>query len=306
MAGNCFIEWSTGGSTMRYELDVDPTSAQWGYKLNTSSYDTYGGRVVQVLSCKIETLTISGILSQPYGTNIPMQFSRYATTSEAFGAFDNRFAVMEEFADAMRQCMECQGETKTPSRFCYPMLDWDGGVYLTSYGNATYDVGSATATYTLKFDVDNGFDQIKEAASTYGLDEIPDGVNWTRNVYNTPVTNWNDVRQALESLLNDAGTSAQRQSIYDYLSDIDHVENDQERNAQQLADLSNRSGSHVTGNLNSGCYGAVATAYGLVAAARTVAEDGMRGNGGGSGTGSEQRVQGNGQEGNPQWGPVVW
>ena len=32
----------------------------WNYSLNRISYDTYGGRVVQILSVKIETMTVQG------------------------------------------------------------------------------------------------------------------------------------------------------------------------------------------------------------------------------------------------------
>lgn len=272
---NCYIEWLDGASWVRYDFDVDPTSASWGYTLGTSTYDTYGGRVMQVLSCKIDSLTISGTLRQPKGVNAPAETSGYlADSSSPYGAFENRFAVMEEFAEAMRQCIACQGETKVPSRFCYPMLDWEGDVWLMSYGDARYDVETAAVRYTLKFNVENGFESIKAAASDYGLDSIPDGVNWTRNVYNTPVTTWSEVRQALEALLQDAGTSAHPQSLYDYLDEV----KEKEQQSQGVAAAGSRQQSktaektsateqpsQISSLYNSACYRGFARACGIQA-----------------------------------------
>lgn len=50
-------------------LRMNPNEVSWTYNLNTETFDTYGGQVVQVLSVNIDTLTISGQLGKegPFG-----------------------------------------------------------------------------------------------------------------------------------------------------------------------------------------------------------------------------------------------
>lgn len=41
-------------------VDVNPNQIEWSYGLNTANYPTYGGEVVQILSCYIDDMTITG------------------------------------------------------------------------------------------------------------------------------------------------------------------------------------------------------------------------------------------------------
>lgn len=42
--------------------NINPNSIEWSYGMNTQSYPTYGGEVVQILSCYIDDITITGDL----------------------------------------------------------------------------------------------------------------------------------------------------------------------------------------------------------------------------------------------------
>ena len=77
-------------SAHNYKLDIDPTSASWGYTLNVKPFDTYGGRVIQTLSCKIDKLTIGGYLPQPKG------------------GMENRYDNMVAFEKAVKSIMDYQ------------------------------------------------------------------------------------------------------------------------------------------------------------------------------------------------------
>jgi hypothetical protein len=52
-----------------FSLRVDPYNVSWNYNINTQTYDTYGGQVVQVLSVNIDGLTIDGQIGKegPFG-----------------------------------------------------------------------------------------------------------------------------------------------------------------------------------------------------------------------------------------------
>lgn len=45
-----------------FELSTGLDSASWGYSLNTMPYSTYGGEVVQILSCQVDDLNLAGTL----------------------------------------------------------------------------------------------------------------------------------------------------------------------------------------------------------------------------------------------------
>jgi hypothetical protein len=41
-----------------FRFRIDPEAIQWTYKLNTHTDNTYGGKVIQILSVQIQTMTI--------------------------------------------------------------------------------------------------------------------------------------------------------------------------------------------------------------------------------------------------------
>lgn len=189
-----------------YIFDIDPDTATYKYSMKVNPEDTYGGRVIQILSCKIDSLVISGSIRPKKG--------------------GGQFEAMEKFADDIRSIMDWQAQNKTPLQFSYPALDWTGKVYLLGYKDVRYDVGTSVATYTLTFDIDSGFEGVKTVAvnNDLGFENIPDGVNWVRNEYNTPATSWEDVKTMLEGVLKDAGTSYKIQSLYDYADAVQSAE----------------------------------------------------------------------------------
>lgn len=211
---------SVGG----YTFDIDPSTATWTYALKTKVTPTYGGRVVQVLRCNIEGLSVGGYLTQPRGvldSGIRTVEGRTVSAGTNVGDYDYRFAQMKRFERDVRAIMETQADGKEPMTFSYPVLGWSGKVFLVGYDAVKYDVATTAVSYRLSFEVDDGFDEIVTTVSSHGLDTLADGVNWTRNEYNTPTTDWATVKQALKDALKDAGASYQTDSIYTYLTQIE-------------------------------------------------------------------------------------
>lgn len=198
-----------------YTFDLDPSHASWGYRLRTKSTDTYGGRVIQILGSQVEQMSIRGYVRPLKG---PVE-----------GAFENRFLAMERFEQDVKAIMDAQAQSKMPSELVYPPLGWGVDerilVYVTGFSNVKYDDSVSAFSYDLKMDVDSGFDEVVESALTYGLEDIPDGVRWYRNQYNTPVTNWEQVKNALRQAIQANMSGDYDASVYDYLEDyMDDVE----------------------------------------------------------------------------------
>lgn len=190
-----------------YVFDIDPSSASWGYSLNVSKTETYGGCVLQILSRRVDDLVISGY--------IPLRGGDRKT----------QFAEMERFEKDMTAIMNWQsGQPPQSITFSYPELSWYGQVFLMGYENVKYDIETSAAQYTLRFTVDTGFEGIANIAGIDGIDMIPSGVNWVRNKYNTPATayTYEEIMEAVGNILDDIGTweNGEKPNLYDYLDKL--------------------------------------------------------------------------------------
>ena len=113
----------TGSGAPGLLFDIDPESAQWSYSLKVNSVDTYGGRVIQVLSRTVDGVSIKG--------HLPCRHGLDATE------YESQFGNMERFERDARAVAEWQAEHKRPHRFSFDALDWSGNVWLTDIGTFT-------------------------------------------------------------------------------------------------------------------------------------------------------------------------
>lgn len=187
-----------------YAFGIDPSTAKWGYELKTNKIQTKGGTVVQIIARNIGDLTITGYLSARGLTN------------------ENRYQRMEEFQQKMADIMQYHVDTGNPVTFYFPVLGWNGKVFLKDVSKFSYSPKVAAISYQLTFFVDTGFDTIKEIVATDALNAIPDGVGWTRSVYNTPDTNnWEDMLKALKQVVENSGSyDAYGVSLYEQYEKI--------------------------------------------------------------------------------------
>ena len=214
-----------------YVFDVSPTNMSWGYSMTTKKFDTYGGRVVQLLSCKIDDITLKGY--------VPCRGQ------------ETQFANMEEMEEQIRDLMDWQAENKKPIAFSFPALGWSGDVYITKYGDVSYSYDLVAATYTITMSVDNGFDEILESITDDALQtlqNVPDGVNWRYSVYNTPSeSDWQVSLDALKAILEDSGNYGSVQ-LQDYYDEVLRLTEEKKNGATQ----NGSSGNTLVGQISEG------------------------------------------------------
>lgn len=200
-----------------------PETAAWSYSMKIQSFDTYDGRVVQLLACNVDSLSVEGYIP-------PRRIVSSDPGAYGSGALiTDQWSGMEEFEWNVKRIMQSheqggralRGESY-PAHFSFPEVGWDGEVYLVGYNDVRYDPDSPAVRYTLKFEIDSGFGDIQQAASDQGLKNIPDGVGWVRSVYNTPDLNsesWEKFKTAIENIVDDAGThdASSPADFYEYL-----------------------------------------------------------------------------------------
>ena len=200
-----------------YDFSIMPETAAWAYSMNIKTIDTYGGRVVQLLSCSIDSLSVEGYI-RPKRTGVMVPNPPYP------GYDIDQWQGMREFEYNVRQIMAYHEQSKDSVHFSFPDVGWDGEVFLTGYSDVRYEPDIPAVRYKLSFDIDSGFDDVLESATEQGLDNIPDGVGWVRSIYNTPnVGDWENAKKAVEKVVDDAGsfTASKPLDFYQYLMEVE-------------------------------------------------------------------------------------
>jgi len=100
------------------ELIVDNgvDSAAWAYGVNTVSFPTYGGEVIQVLSVYVDDLTISGTIST------------YAQVEQIYTYFASYFSVATQGINPTPQAGQTAYNLQ-PMYLVYPIRNWVFKVY---------------------------------------------------------------------------------------------------------------------------------------------------------------------------------
>jgi hypothetical protein len=154
------VTLSHSGRVFRFR--VDPNAVTWTYNLNTKVEETYGGRVVQLLSIRLGDLVVesnSGSGGWPY---------------------------LKSLIDFCRDVMFQQKETGKPAVFTYPTKGWELEVFLA---NLPYSdsVESAHFPFRLRFKIQEDVSGVMSSDSmTSELNKIRDGIGYERNDYNYP------------------------------------------------------------------------------------------------------------------------
>lgn len=131
----------------------NPNSIDWSYTLNKASFNTAGGRVTQVLSTKIDTLTWEGDA----------------------GSRDNLLTLYSQF----KQIQNYQIAEEDSCDLIVPSRWWKIKVWARSM-EIGWDYQSVTYPYRMQFEVDEDFGQIATAITSQEIERLADGIGWSR------------------------------------------------------------------------------------------------------------------------------
>lgn len=124
-----------GVSDAHHVFRFNPDQVQWGYKQNSVSTDTVGGRVVQLLSVSVDAITVNGVT----------------------GARDE----LQRLAENVRAIMDYQIRTLQAVHFRVPSRKWDFRVYVTAMPQMGWDVAATTYPYSLQMQIVDDLNGIK-------------------------------------------------------------------------------------------------------------------------------------------------
>lgn len=147
-------------STIPYEVaylnnnnfPYNPNSIDWGYTLNKASFNTVGGRVTQVLSTKIDTLTWQGDA----------------------GSRENLLNLYSNF----KQIQNYQIDTENSVDLVVPSRNWSIKVWARSM-EVGWDYQSVTYPYRMQFEVDEDFGQISTSLTSQEVLKLAEGIGWS-------------------------------------------------------------------------------------------------------------------------------
>ena len=158
MTGICSL--SHGGRTLRFR--TNPNSILWTYNLNTKVEETYGGRVVQILSCNVDELIV--------------------TADCGLGGME----YMYEVAIFFRNLLIDQKNDGEPAVFEYTGRNWILKCFATAFPFKD-SVTEVVREFEMRFKVQEDVSGVlTEAALTEEITRLQEGIGFARGKYNDP------------------------------------------------------------------------------------------------------------------------
>jgi hypothetical protein len=149
------------GKTLRFR--TNPNEVWWSYRLNTAVEQTYGGRVVQILSASIDDLVFK------------IDCGR--------GGWPYLMSVVEFLKQMMIDQRKDGGQTAT---FEYTTRQWRMEVYALSVPFQD-TVSATTRELELRFKVQEDISGVQTSlAMSSELSRLQNGIGWKKGKYNTP------------------------------------------------------------------------------------------------------------------------
>lgn len=151
---------SHGGKVFRFR--TNPNSIRWTYTLNTKVDETYGGRVVQILSASIDDLVV--------------------TADAGGGGWEYLYAAAIFFRDMLFD----QRSGGEPGTFSYPNRGWEMDVYAVNF---PFKDGwnEVRREFTMQFKVQEDVSGVVTSDTvTAEIERLKKGIEYEHNDFNTP------------------------------------------------------------------------------------------------------------------------
>lgn len=144
-------------------IDIGVDECSWGYSLNTRTYPTYGGEVVQILSVFVDDLQLSG-------------------TIPTYEKMENIYAWFLEYMSLATQGQNGDGSYNTKPVFVnYPFRNWTWWVYPESLPGFRYGREVIAPTWQLSckvWEADGEITELALEAAVAGLERVPLGIGF--------------------------------------------------------------------------------------------------------------------------------
>lgn len=160
-----------------YTFPFNPDEVKWNLINNTVSRDTIGGRVVQLLSSRVEQMTVTG---------------RAGSRGE-----------LQNLALNMKKIMKYQIELQNPVHFIVPSRRWDFKVYIQNISSLGWDYAATSYPYEITLLVQEDLTGLaKKEIEEDALERLAQGISYSEELHGG---NSEDALSTSEVYLNSVG-----------------------------------------------------------------------------------------------------
>jgi len=164
-----------GNDDVSHVFSFNPDQAQWSYKENIISQDTIGGRVVQILSVQMGSLSLKG---------------RAGSRAE-----------LQRMASNMKSIMEYHVRTSRPVTFRVPSRQWNFKVYLTAMPQMGWDVAATSYPYQLEMAIEHDLNGVQsKKLEKEALRRLASGIGYDERVHGGDPAGFAELIQTLLSV----------------------------------------------------------------------------------------------------------
>lgn len=147
-----------GVADVNHYFLFNPDEVKWQISNNTVSRDTIGGRVVQLLSSRVEQMTVTG---------------RAGSREE-----------LQKFALNMKKIMKYQIELQNSVHFKVPSRKWDFKVYVQNVSSLGWDYAATSYPYELTLLVQEDLAGLtKKAIEESALERLAQGIGYSEELH---------------------------------------------------------------------------------------------------------------------------
>lgn len=159
-----------GNDEVGHSFKFNPNTVRWGYQENQQTFDTLGGRVIQVLSVKVNTMNVEG----DAGSRLELQ----------------------RMASTFHEIMKYHINSQLPVFFRVPSRQWSFKGYITSLPAIGWDVETVSYPYRFSFEVEEDMGVVTKRILTTEINRIqqdfpmPDEYEGDLNKLQEIVSDW--------------------------------------------------------------------------------------------------------------------
>lgn len=161
------------GGVRTFVIRTNPNYISYSYSLRTKTFQTYGGKVVQILGVNYETLQIE------------IESGSRATVNGKPGGYEYFRSVIQWF----KETSLWQRNNKKPIRFTYPARNYVLDVFLKNLTIAD-DLMNVTRPLQIDFEIEDDFTGLLTGdLINCELQYYQDGIGYESNPFNDPNRN---------------------------------------------------------------------------------------------------------------------
>jgi hypothetical protein len=172
------------------QLRIDPEAIEFEYALNTFTQDTYGGKVIQILSVSVTDMSVPCVAGA--------------------GGREYLSTIVKFF----KETMIWQRDSQNVAKFIYAPLNYNFDVFASTL-TIQDQLANVLFPYTMGFKIRQdvgGYKAVQNQLIDAEMKKLVDGIGYTKNKYNDPSQNTPNTKKPTDPPAGSSATSGSTSS----------------------------------------------------------------------------------------------